>query len=614
MHRAVRFATSIGRWGICVLAGFSLAGCGGGGSGGGSSGSGTGTGGGSATQYSVGGTVTGLASSGLTLTDNGGNALVVPSGASSFAFTQSLSAGATYDVAVEQQPSGESCTASAASGTIAATVTSVKIACVTLDSIGGAVSGLTAPGLVLELNGQYTQAIAANATHYTFSTQLASGSTYQVTVKTQPSGEACTVSAPSGTVSANVTNASVSCTVSNFTVSGTLSGLGSLGLKLEDFPGGQTVAVDAGAAQYAFSQSVPFGTDVKVTATAQPQWQNCVPGSANFSGPINANITSDVFTCSTVANVTTVGASASPAFNSPAGIAVDASGNIYVADSTNNEIRKITPSGTVTVLAGTGAVGSANGPADTATFRSPEGVAVDSAGNVFVADTDNNEIREISTSGQVTTVAGTTTPGAANGATGAAASFYNPYGIAVDSAGNLYVADTGNNEIREISASGAVTTLAGSVTAGSADGTGSAASFTNPFAVAVNSAGDVYVADFGNNEIREVTPAGVVTTVAGATTQGSADGFGAKASFYSPSGIAVDAAGNLYVADTNNNEIRLISPNGYVTTLAGSTTPGDLNGNATAASFKFPFGIAVSSSGTLYVGDYGNNDIRAIAP
>ncbi len=609
MHRPDGLVSSIGRWGICALAGLSLAGCGGGGGAGGGSGAssggstGGGGSGGTTSTYSVGGTITGLSGSGLTLTDNGGNALTVPSGASTFTFTQSLSAGTAYAVAVEQQPSGESCSASAATGTVSANVTSVKIACVPLDSIGGAVSGLTQPGLVLELNGQYTQSVAANATQYTFSTQLATGSAYQVTVKTQPSGESCTVSGSSGTVSANVTNASVSCTLSSFTVSGTVSGLGASGLKLQDDSGGQTLAVDAGATQYAFSQSVPYGTKVQVIVTAQPQWQNCVPGGSNFSGPIISNITQDTFTCSTVANVTTVGASASPAFNSPAGLAVDAAGNLYVADSANNQIRKITPGGTVTVLAGTGIAGSADGAANVATFNSPEGVAVDSSGDVFVADTDNNEIREIhASSGQVTTVVS------------AAAGLFNPYGIAVDAAGTLYVADTGNNEIRKISTNGTVTTLAGSTTAGSADGTGAAASFTHPFAVAVNSAGDVYVADFGNNEIREITPAGVVTTIAGSTTAGSADGFGTQASFYSPSGIAVDAAGNVYVADTNNNEIRLISPNGYVMTLAGSTTAGDTNGNATAASFNLPFGLALSSSGTLYVGDFRANDIRAITP
>ena len=609
MHRPDGMVSSIGRWVICAFAGLSLTGCGGGGAGGGgsaSSGGSTGGGGsgGTTSTYSVGGTITGLSASGLTLTDNGGNALTVPSGASTFTFTQSLSAGTTYAVAVEQQPSGESCSASAATGTVSANVTSVKIACVPLDSIGGAVSGLTQPGLVLELNGQYTQSVAANATNYTFSTQLAAGSTYQVTVNVEPSGETCTVTAPSGTVSANITNASVSCVVSSFfNVSGTVSGLAVSGLQLVDYQGGQTLTLDAGASKYAFSQTVPYGTNVKVTATAQPQWQHCVAGSSNFSGPIISNINQDTFTCSTVANVTTFGASASPAFNSPAGLAVDAAGNLYVADSANNQIRKITPGGTVTVLAGTGAVGSADGAANVATFNSPEGVAVDSSGNVFVADTDNNEIREIhASSGQVTTVVG------------AAAGLYNPYGIAVDAAGTLYVADTGNNEIRKVSTNGTVTTLAGSTAAGSADGAGALASFTHPFAVAVNSAGDVYVADFGNNEIREITPAGVVTTTAGSPTAGSADGFGTQASFFSPSGIAVDAAGNVYVADTNNNEIRLISPNGYVTTLAGSTTAGDTNGNATAASFNLPFGLALSSNGTLYVGDFRANDIRAITP
>ena len=181
-----------------------------------------------------------------------------------------------------------------------------------------------------------------------------------------------------------------------------------------------------------------------------------------------------------------------------------------------------------------------------------------------------------------------------------------PYGVAVDGAGNVYVADHGNDEIRKITPAGVVTTLAGAAgQAGSADGTGSAARFYDPAGVAVDSAGNVYVADAGNDEIRKITPAGVVTTLAGAAGQaGSADGTGSAARFYIPHGVAVDGAGNVYVADTENDEIRKITPAGVVTTLAGAAgSIGSADGPGSAARFFQPYGVAVDSAGNVYVAD-----------
>ena len=191
-------------------------------------------------------------------------------------------------------------------------------------------------------------------------------------------------------------------------------------------------------------------------------------------------------------------------------------------------------------------------------------------------------------------------------------------GLAVNNTGNIYVADTGNDTIRMVTPAGVVTTLAGTAgTAGSADGTGTAASFNAPRGLAVNSTGNIYVADTGNDTIRMVTPAGVVTTLAGtAGTAGSADGTGTAATFNGPQGLAVDpTSGNIYVADRGNDTIRMVTPAGVVTTLAGTAgTAGSANGTGTAATFNGPQGLAVNSTGNVYVADTGNDTIRQLSP
>jgi prepilin-type N-terminal cleavage/methylation domain-containing protein len=210
----------------------------------------------------------------------------------------------------------------------------------------------------------------------------------------------------------------------------------------------------------------------------------------------------------------------------------------------------------------------------------------------------------------VSTFAGSGTLGYLDG-TGTAAQFYGPTGVALDSTGNVYVADISNQRIRKISPSGVVTTLAGSVTNGFADGTGAAAKFNFPESIAVDSTGNVYVADRGNHRIRKITPSGVVTTLAG-STQGFADGSGAAAQFSILYGIAVDSTGNVYVGDYGNNRIRKISPSGVVTTIAGTGVAGYLDGTGAAAQFNSPAGVAVDSAGNVYVADGSNHRIRKI--
>src|SRR6185369_12272260 len=291
------------------------------------------------------------------------------------------------------------------------------------------------------------------------------------------------------------------------------------------------------------------------------------------------------------------GTGSAAGFNYPTGVAVDSAGNVYVADTLNHTIRKVTPAGVVTTLAGNASItnpsgfslgGYADGTGRAAPFYAPQDVAVDSAGNVYVADTYNSTIRKVTPTGVVTTLAGLAGSSGTADATGNAARFNFPSGVAVDSAGNVYVADTSNKAIRKVTPVRVVTTLAG--LAGSfvsADGTGSAARFNQPYGAAVDSAGNVYVADYGNNTIRKVTPAGVVTTLAGlANGFGSADGTGSATRFIQPFGVAVDSAANVYVADHDNNTIRKVTPAGVVTTLAGlAGFAGSADGTGSEARF-----------------------------
>ena len=266
-------------------------------------------------------------------------------------------------------------------------------------------------------------------------------------------------------------------------------------------------------------------------------------------------------------------------FNSPGGVARDSAGNTYVADTVNSTIRKITPAGVVTTFAGlAGSTGSANGTGSAARFNSPAAVAIDSVGNIFVADSNNSTIRKITPARVVSTFAGLAgSTGSANG-TGSAARFNFPGALAVDSGNNIYVADTGNSTIRKITPARVVSTfagLAGSI--GTANGTGSAARFNFPGGVAVDRAGtgNIYVGDTSNFTIRQITPARVVTTLAGSPLmRGGANGTGSAARFLLPTGMAVDSAGNIYVADADACTIRKIAPGGVVSTFAGSFAGG----------------------------------------
>jgi len=298
-------------------------------------------------------------------------------------------------------------------------------------------------------------------------------------------------------------------------------------------------------------------------------------------------------------------------FNRPASLAIDASGNIYVADSGDNLIRKISPAGFVTTIAGSGGTGADNGQGTSASFNYPYGIAVDVNGNVYVADSGNNLIRKITPAGMVSTLAGSGMTGSADGV-GTSASFGFPMALTVDLAGNVYVADNYYNIIRKITPAGKVTTLAGTGTYGFVNGKGTAASFDHPQGIVVDAAGNLYVDDTDNYAIRKITPDGTVTTIAGNGVSGYAGGIGTAATFGDPMQIAIDSNGNLFVADAILYLIRKVSPSGEVTVLAGNGLPGSTNGIGTGATFGLPEGIAVDNADNVYVADYNNNNIRKI--
>ena len=330
-----------------------------------------------------------------------------------------------------------------------------------------------------------------------------------------------------------------------------------------------------------------------------------------FSLKSNAQIVTNFAGSGSAGSADGTGAAAS--FNGPVGLSIDASGNIYVADRDHHRIRKITPAGVVSTFAGSGSAGSTNGTGTAASFRKPNDLAVDAAGNVYIADSENHKIRKITPAGVVSNFAGSGSAGSANG-TGSAASFNEPTGIAIDPSGNIYVCDKNNHLIRKITPAGVVSTLAGSGSAGSTNGTGTAASFKIPYNIQCDLSGNIYVADHDNHLIRKITPAGVVSTLAGSGSAGNTNGTGTAASFNNPRDIDLDASGNLYVCDKTNNRIRKITPAGAVSTYAGSGSAGSTNGTGSAASFSIPTGIIIDAYDNLYISDYGNQRIRKITP
>ncbi|WP_166967385.1 IPT/TIG domain-containing protein [Yeosuana marina] len=290
-------------------------------------------------------------------------------------------------------------------------------------------------------------------------------------------------------------------------------------------------------------------------------------------------------------------------FRSPQGIEVDEVGNLYVADTENHILRKITPNGDVTTLAGFGGEsGEKDGTGAEARFMGVNDIAFTAAGDMLVTDSNTHKIKRVTTAGVVTTFAGSGLNGSDNGPA-LSATFQQTSGVAIDSQGNVYVVEIDKHNIRKISASGEVSLFAGGTQAGTTDGNGTNARFNRPFGIAVDTKDNLYVTtDSGTHLIRKITPNGDVTTIAG-STKGFADGQESVAQFFYPTGIAVDKQGDIYVTDENNNRIRKISSEGNVTTLAG---------DGTTAIFSSPEGIAVDANGDLFIADRSNYRIVKI--
>jgi sugar lactone lactonase YvrE len=319
------------------------------------------------------------------------------------------------------------------------------------------------------------------------------------------------------------------------------------------------------------------------------------------------------------------GPATSASLGSPSGVAVDASANLYIADF-SSRVRKVSSSGTITTVAGDGKQGFSGdgGPATSASLNNPNGIAVDASGNLFIADTDNNRIRKVSASGVISSVAGNGNAGfSGDGGEATAASLNQPRGVAVDSSGNLFIADASNSLIRKLSPNGIISTVAGdgnaftctssSCTPAHGDGgPATSAGLLFPDGVIADAYGDLFIADTVNERVRKVSPNGIITTVAGNGEQSSTgDGGPATSASVQPYAVAVDASGNLFIADYADNVVRRVSVTGVISTVAGNGKSGFSGdgGPATSASVN-PVDVAVDASGDLFIADFGNNRIR----
>ncbi|MFD8232973.1 RICIN domain-containing protein [Streptomyces sp. NPDC059696] len=347
-------------------------------------------------------------------------------------------------------------------------------------------------------------------------------------------------------------------------------------------------------------------------STAQPTTgdENAVPPISTVSGTGAAGFKGD--------NEPAVSAQ----LNRPYGIAVDSTGTLYFSDSNNHRVRKITTDGKISTVAGTGSAGFSgdNGPAVAAQLNWPREVAVDSAGAVYIADGNNHRVRKVTPDGRISTVVGTGAAGFSGDDGPATAARLNlPTGVAVDSGGTLYVSEYHNNRVRKITTDGRISTFVGTgaVGAGGDGGPAVSAQLNRPHALAVDGTGALYIADYANHRVRKVTADGKISTVAGAGASGFSgdDGPATAARLNGPVGVAVDSAGDLYIADYGNHRVRRVAADEKISTVAGTGTAGfgGDGGPAAKAQLYHPYGLALDCVDTLYIADHVNNRLRKIA-
>jgi sugar lactone lactonase YvrE len=321
---------------------------------------------------------------------------------------------------------------------------------------------------------------------------------------------------------------------------------------------------------------------------------SCSKNDNNSSSTSKATATT--FVGSTSGDVDATGTNAK--LNDPEGIVIAPSGIVYIVDTGNNKIKKITPEGVVTTLAGTGDSDDAVGAGNVAKFSSPKGITIDQDGNLYVTDTGNNKIKKITPAGFVTNYAG-----------GAFADFKSPWGIAIDAMKNLYVCDQQDKKIKKVTPNGTITVFAGSGNDGFEDGTGAAANFTDPRDIAIDGSGNLYVSD--TNRIRKISTNKVVTTLKiGIPDSQTLDG---DSEFFLPGAMAINSAGELFFISGVGSKIKKMTPNGEVSTVIGNSNNGDVDGNFNDARFFYPDGIAIDPSGIIYICDTGNNKVKKIA-
>lgn len=399
--------------------------------------------------------------------------------------------------------------------------------------------------------------------------------------------------------------------------------------KVKGIPGDEVTITGTYFAALAADNTVKFGTATASILTASTTSLTVQVPEAASTGTISVTVgtytgnSTDIFTVLSAAattvttfagsgtNVIADGIGTAASFRTIAGITLDGSGNFYVVENNNSVVRKVSPVGAVEAFVGSGTKTFADGTGAAASFYTPYGIAKGVDGNLYLPDYLNSRIRKITTAGVVTTFAGSGTRGFADGSA-STAMFSLPRDIAVDASGNIYISEVTNQRIRKITPAGDVSTFAGNGTVGFVNGPGASAQFSSPFGLAVDANGNVYVADQNNHCIRKITPAGVVSTLAGSGVAGFANGTGTAALFNSPNGIAIDANGFLYVADYNNHRIRQVSPDGKVITWAGSGENSFQDGSGSEAKFSYPRAIAIDASGNLFV--TAGYRIRKITP